>query len=203
LKDPQRFDCRGELSFGLDCEIDINCIFEGEVRLGDGIKIAANSVIKNSTIANNTHIHENSLIEDAVIGVDCQIGPYARLRPGTVLDSKAKIGNFVETKNSKVGKGSKINHLSYVGDAELGENVNVGAGTITCNYDGANKHKTVIGDQVFVGSNSSIVAPVNVESGATIGAGSTITQNIESETLALTRSVQRTISNWKRPEKKV
>ena len=203
LKDLKRFDCRGELNFGSDCEIDINCIFEGKVTLGDGVKIAANSVIKNATISSHSHIHENSLIEDSVIGRECQIGPYARLRPGTELENKAKIGNFVETKNTKIGEGSKVNHLSYVGDSTLGEDVNVGAGTITCNYDGANKHRTTIGDRVFVGSNSSIVAPVNIENGATIGAGSTITQSIEEEALALTRSKQRHVSNWKRPEKQV
>lgn len=202
IKDASRFDCRGELHFGNDCEIDINCIFEGRVVLGDGVKISANCIIKDTTINSHTIIHENSLIEDSNIEKNCQIGPYARLRPGTNLKDKAKIGNFVETKNATVGEGSKINHLSYVGDAELGNDVNIGAGTITCNYDGANKHKTQLGDGVFVGSNSAIVAPVNVEDGATIGAGSTITQNVKKDTLTLTRSKQRHIDNWQRPTKK-
>ncbi len=203
LLDPSRFDCRGTLSVGNDVVIDINCIFKGENILGDGVVIGANCVIENSTIATGSIIKDNSIIENTTIDKHCIVGPFARLRPGTHLSQEAKVGNFVETKKAIVGKGSKINHLSYVGDAELGENVNIGAGTITCNYDGVNKHQTKIGDDVFVGSNSALVAPVSLEDGVTIGAGSTINKSVEKHTLSLTRSPQKMITGWQRPTKKV
>ncbi len=201
LLDPNRFDCRGNMKVGNDTVIDINCIFEGEVRIGNNVTIEANCIIKNSSIADNTHINANTVIENSLIGTHCNIGPFARIRPGTMLASKAKIGNFVETKKAIIGEGSKVNHLSYVGDAEVGRDVNVGAGTITCNYDGANKHLTKIGDRVFIGSNSALVAPVTVGHGATIGAGATITQDIPEENLAVARTRQKHIAGWKRPTK--
>ena len=202
LADAARFDVRGALSFGMDCVIDINCVFEGKVVLGNHVTIESNCVIKNCEIGDGTHIKANSVLDDSVIGTACDIGPYARVRPGTRLMDSSKIGNFVETKKALIGKGSKINHLSYVGDAEVGEQVNIGAGTITCNYDGVNKHKTQIEDGVFVGSNTAIVAPVKVGKNATIGAGSTITGNIEAEDLAVARSKQRNLKGWQRPQKK-
>lgn len=202
LLDPERIECRGELSCGNDVIIDINCVFEGNNQLGNGVSIGPNCIIKNSTIADNTIVHANSILEEAIVGDDCQIGPFARLRPGTVLGSAAKIGNFVETKKAHIGKGSKVNHLSYIGDAVLGEDVNIGAGTITCNYDGVNKHQTIIDDGVFVGSNTALVAPLKIGSGATIGAGSTVNKNVEKDVLTLTRSPQKTIKTWTRPLKK-
>jgi len=201
LLDPSRFDCRGTLNCGEDVSIDINCVFEGDNQLGNGVVIGANCIIKNTHIADNTIVHANSVIEEANIAKDCLIGPFARLRPGTTLKDSAKIGNFVETKKALIGKGSKVNHLSYIGDAQLGEDVNVGAGTITCNYDGVNKHQTVIGDNVFVGSNSSLVAPLNLGAGATVGAGSTVSKDVDKNILALTRSPQKAIKNWARPVK--
>jgi len=202
LFDPDRIDVRGSLKCGQDVIIDLNCIFEGDVFLGDGVNIGPNCVIKNASIAANTHIHANSIIEEAEIAENAVVGPFARLRPGTKLEKNSKVGNFVETKKTIVGEGSKINHLSYVGDAVLGKNVNVGAGTITCNYDGVNKFKTEIADGVFVGSNTSLVAPVKVGSNATIGAGSTINREITSDQLAVARSKQRNIDGWNRPVKK-
>ena len=201
LYDPNRIDVRGHLQFGRDVIIDLNCIFEGDVVLGDNVQIGPNCIIKNATIGAGTFIHANSIIEDSVIGEETNVGPYARLRPGTQLENKAKIGNFVETKKTIVGEGSKINHLSYVGDTILGRNVNVGAGTITCNYDGVNKFITEIDDGVFVGSNSSLVAPVTIGKNATIGAGSTITKDIQEEQLAVARGKQRNIDGWQRPIK--
>ena len=201
LLDPARIDFRGDISIAEDVTIDVNVIFEGKVTLGTGVKIGPNCVIKNCEIKEGTNIEAFSHLEDAVIGKACNVGPFARIRPGTELEEGAKIGNFVETKKAKIGKGSKINHLSYVGDSELGDNVNVGAGTITCNYDGVNKFKTIIGDNVFVGSNTALVAPVTVESGATIGAGSTITKDIDKDQLALSRSKQRNLDGWLRPKK--
>ena len=200
--DPQRFDCRGHLSFGNDVSIDINCIFEGEVTLGDNVSIGPNCCLKNTTVASNSTIKANSVLEDSEIGQFCDIGPYARVRPGTVLADNARLGNFVETKKALIGKGSKVNHLSYVGDAELGDNVNVGAGTITCNYDGVNKSKTTIGDEAFIGSNSSLVAPVSVGDGATVAAGSTITSDVDGGSLGVARGKQRNIAKWSRPVKK-
>lgn len=202
LFDPNRLDVRGSLRCGQDVLIDLNCIFEGDVVLGDGVKIGANCIIKNAKIGDNTQIHANSMIEDTVIAEHANVGPYARLRPGTILEASAKVGNFVETKKTLVGKGSKINHLSYVGDAVLGKNVNVGAGTITCNYDGVNKFKTEISDGVFVGSNTSLVAPVKIGELATIGAGSVVNREVEAKQLAVARSKQRNIDGWQRPTKK-
>ena len=202
LADPSRIDVRGTLTVGRNSSIDVNCIFEGEVVLGDNITIEANCLIRNSEIGNGSHIKAFSHIEKTLIGQQVEVGPYARLREGTELADNSKIGNFVETKKTKVGKGSKINHLSYVGDTEMGENTNIGAGTITCNYDGVNKHKTKIGDRVFVGSNSAIVAPVEIKDGSTVGAGSTITKDVEKDTLALSRAKQSRVKDWKRPTKK-
>ena len=201
LADAQRIDVRGTLSIGQDVSIDVNCVFEGEVELGDGVEIGPNCVISNSRVAAGTVIKANSVLEDAVVGQQCTIGPFARLRPGTVLADAARIGNFVETKNAQVGEGSKINHLSYVGDASLGAGVNIGAGTITCNYDGVNKSRTEIGDGAFVGSNTALVAPVSVGEGATVAAGSTITGNVADGELGVARGRQRNIKGWKRPVK--
>ncbi len=202
LLDPDRFDCRGALSFEQDVQIDINVIVEGTVKIGKACRIGPNCFLKNCEIEAGSVIEANCVIEDAYIGKSCSIGPFARIRPGTRLADEAKIGNFVETKKALIGKGSKVNHLSYIGDAEMGEGVNVGAGTITCNYDGVNKFKTIIGNQVFIGSNTALVAPVTVADGATIGAGSTITKNVESKQLALSRSKQSNIDGWQRPRKK-
>ncbi|MGN0922108.1 MAG: bifunctional UDP-N-acetylglucosamine diphosphorylase/glucosamine-1-phosphate N-acetyltransferase GlmU [Cellvibrio sp.] len=202
LIDPQRFDCRGELSTGRDVVIDINCVFEGKVVLGDGVVIEPNCVIKDAVIGAGTHIKAFTHIEDAIIGESADIGPYARLRPGTQLADKVKIGNFVETKKAVIGVGSKVNHLSYIGDALVGQGVNIGAGTITCNYDGVNKFKTQIGDHAFIGSNSALVAPVRVGKSATIGAGSTVTKDVDDNELSVARARQRNIQGWERPVKK-
>jgi len=201
LLDPARFDQRGELICGHDVEIDINAIFSGEVHLGDGVRVGANCILKNVRVAHGTQIAPFSHIEDAVIGANCRIGPYARIRPGTRLAADVHIGNFVEVKNSQIEAGSKANHLSYVGDAAVGKNVNIGAGTITCNYDGANKHQTIIEDDVFIGSDTQLVAPVKIARGATIGAGSTITKDTPADTLSLSRSKQVSVPGWKRPVK--
>jgi bifunctional UDP-N-acetylglucosamine pyrophosphorylase/glucosamine-1-phosphate N-acetyltransferase len=202
LIDPNRFDCRGELTFGEDVEIDFNCLFEGKVSLGNNVKVGPNCCIKNATIGDGTIIYANTIIEDSTIAKNCQVGPYARFRPGVEMADGAKAGNFVEIKKSKIGEGSKVNHLSYVGDAELGKKVNVGAGTITCNYDGANKWLTEIGDGAFIGSNTALVAPVKVGKGATTGAGSTINQAIPDNQLAVARAKQKNIEGWERPKKK-
>ncbi len=202
LADPARVDIRGKVSTGQDVFIDVNAVFEGDVLLGNDVKIGPNVQIINSSIGDGVTIHANSVIENAEISADCQIGPYARLRPGTRLAENAKIGNFVEIKQADIGPGSKVNHLSYVGDAKLGRDVNIGAGTITCNYDGANKHLTDIGDGVFIGSNSALVAPIKVEAGATVGAGSTLSADVEAEALVVARSKARVIRDWKRPVKK-
>ncbi|MYM63797.1 bifunctional UDP-N-acetylglucosamine diphosphorylase/glucosamine-1-phosphate N-acetyltransferase GlmU [Pseudomaricurvus sp. HS19] len=202
LMDPSRFDCRGELQVGSDVVIDINCIFEGKVSLGDGVIVGPNCTITNSSVAAGTIIKANSVIEDAVIGEQCDVGPFARVRPGTQMARGAKLGNFVETKKAIIGEGSKVNHLTYIGDSEIGKNVNVGAGTITCNYDGVNKFKTTIGDGAFIGSNSSLVAPVTIGENATVGAGSTISGNVGDGQLAVARGKQRNIEGWKRPTKK-
>lgn len=201
LRDPQRFDLRGRLEFGRDVEIDINVLLEGTVSLGDDVRIGANTVVRNSRVGPGVRIRENCVIEDAEIGEGAVIGPFARIRPETELAAGVHIGNFVEIKKSKVGRGSKINHLSYVGDSEVGGGVNIGAGTITCNYDGANKYKTVIGDGAFIGSDTQLVAPVRVGAGATIGAGSTITRDTPDQQLTLSRSKQHSIAGWQRPEK--
>ena len=202
LSDPSRIDIRGQLFCGSDVSIDINCIFEGAVQLGDGVRVGANCILKNTKIQAGTQIAPFSLIEDAEIGKDCRIGPYARIRPGTHLSDEVHIGNFVEIKNSSISTGSKANQLSYIGDSIVGKNVNIGAGTITCNYDGANKHQTIIEDNVFIGSDTQLIAPVTVAKGATIGAGSTITKTAPPESLTLSRAKQMSISNWKRPVKK-
>lgn len=202
LIDPQRIDVRGKLATGRDVSIDINTIFEGTVTLGDGVSIGANCVISNSTLAAGTRVHPNTLIDNATIGEDCTIGPFARIRPDTQLGNDVHVGNFVEIKKSVIADHSKANHLTYIGDSEIGQRVNVGAGTITCNYDGANKHKTVVGDDVFIGSDTSLVAPVTVGAGATIGAGSTITMNVPGRELTLARGRQVTIEGWERPKKR-
>jgi bifunctional UDP-N-acetylglucosamine pyrophosphorylase/glucosamine-1-phosphate N-acetyltransferase len=202
LTDPSRIDIRGKLNCGKDVEVDINCIFEGKVILNDGVKIGAHCILKNVKIGAGTTILPFSLIEDADIGKNCRVGPFSRIRPGTNLADEVHIGNFVEIKNSSINSGSKINHLSYIGDAMVGKKVNVGAGTITCNYDGVNKFQTVIEDDVFIGSDTQLIAPVKITSGSTIGAGSTITMDTLPEKLTLSRSKQRSITGWKRPTKK-
>lgn len=200
--DPQRFDLRGNIDqIGEDVSIDINVIIEGNVSIGNNVNIGPNCVITNSTIADNTTILANCVIEDAVLGEDCMIGPFARVRPGTVLSQDVKLGNFVETKNAVISSGSKVNHLSYIGDAVIGSNVNIGAGTITCNYDGANKHQTTIKDGAFIGSDTQLVAPVVVGENATIAAGSTITKDTPDSQLTLSRVHQFSVSSWKRPVK--
>ena len=202
LLDPARFDLRGTLEHGKDVEIDTNVILEGNVRLGNRVKIGAGCVLKNVTLGDDVEVKPYSVLEDTVIGEKAAIGPFSRLRPGTELAAQTHVGNFVEIKKSIVGKGSKVNHLTYIGDTEIGADCNIGAGVITCNYDGANKFKTLIGDNVFVGSDTQLVAPVIVEDGATIGAGSTITQNIAKDELVITRVPQRHIQGWQRPRKK-
>ncbi len=201
LADPARIDVRGSLACGRDVAIDVNCIFEGAVTLEAGVSVGAHCVIRNATIRAGTQIAPFSHIDEAEIGRDCRIGPYARIRPGTRLGAQAHIGNFVEIKNSVVDDASKVNHLSYVGDSLVGKDVNIGAGTITCNYDGANKHRTVIEDGAFIGSDTQLVAPVTVGAGATVGAGSTITKNVAAGELALSRGKQVGIAGWKRPAK--
>jgi bifunctional UDP-N-acetylglucosamine pyrophosphorylase/glucosamine-1-phosphate N-acetyltransferase len=201
LMDPGRFDLRGRVDVGRDLLIDVNVVLEGEVSLGDGVQIGANTVIRNSRIDADVQILENCVIEEARIGAGSRIGPFARIRPGTALDEQVHIGNFVEIKKSDVARGSKINHLSYVGDTSVGRGVNIGAGTITCNYDGANKHRTIIGDRAFIGSDTQLVAPVKVGEGATIGAGSTITRDAPAERLTMSRVRQFTVDAWKRPVK--
>jgi bifunctional UDP-N-acetylglucosamine pyrophosphorylase/glucosamine-1-phosphate N-acetyltransferase len=201
LIDPARLDVRGELVCGRDVVIDANCIFEGRVELADGATIGAHCVLREAKIGPGCTIEPFSLIEKAEVGANCKIGPYARIRPGTVLDREVHVGNFVELKNAQVAEGSKINHLSYVGDSTVGRKVNIGAGTITCNYDGAHKHRTIIEDDVFIGSDTQLVAPVTVKKGSTIGAGSTITKDAPEGELTLSRSKQITVSGWKRPTK--
>ncbi len=201
LLDPCRVDIRGTVSAGKDVSIDVNTIFIGDVVLGDNVNIESGCVIKNSQIGSNTIVQANSVIDSAIIGESCDVGPFARIRPETILKANAKVGNFVEIKKSTVGVGSKVSHLSYIGDTTMGDRVNIGAGTITCNYDGANKFKTIIGDNVFVGSDTQLVAPVNLAHGTVIGAGSTITKDTPEDELTLSRSKQITIKGWKRPEK--
>ena len=200
--DPARVDIRGKLTCGKDVFIDINAVFEGDVELGDGTTIESNNLIRASKLGAGTMVHSNCHIEGATTGSDCEIGPFARLRPGAELADNVKVGNFVEIKKSTIAEGSKVNHLTYIGDAEIGAGVNVGAGTITCNYDGVNKHKTKIGDGAFIGSGVQLVAPVEVGSGATIGAGSTITRKAPNDSLTLERSKQKSIEGWVKPQKK-
>ena len=199
--DPTRLDIRGNVTVGKDVTLDINVILEGEVTIGDNVTIGANCVIKNTTIESGVVMQPMCCVELAHIGADSKVGPFARIRPGTKLSSETHVGNFVEIKNSNVAKGSKINHLSYIGDTDMGENVNIGAGTITCNYDGANKYRTVIGDNAFIGSDTQLIAPVTIGHGATIGAGSTITKDTPEYELTLTRSKQTSIKGWQRPTK--
>jgi bifunctional UDP-N-acetylglucosamine pyrophosphorylase/glucosamine-1-phosphate N-acetyltransferase len=202
LRDPMRFDLRGELRFGRDAVIDVNVVIEGRVVLGEGVSIGAGCHIRDCEIGDGSEVLPHSVLEGAHIGSHCHVGPFARLRPGTVLANHARVGNFVETKNTRLGEHSKANHLAYVGDAEVGRDVNIGAGVITCNYDGANKHRTVIGDGAFIGSDTQLVAPVEVGAGATIGAGSTITRAAPADKLTVSRVKQQTIEGWKRPVKK-
>jgi len=203
LVDPARVDVRGDLRCGLDVAIDVNCVFEGKVVLGDYVQIAANCVLKNVKIGAGTRIEPFTYVDDAVIGKRCRVGPYARIRPGTRLADDVHIGNFVEVKASEIADGSKANHLAYIGDSKVGRGVNIGAGTITCNYDGAAKHRTVIEDDVFIGSDVQLVAPVTIGKGATIGAGATITRNAPPGVLTLSRREQVTRPGWKRPQKKL
>ncbi len=202
LTDPWRFDLRGEMQCGRDVSIDVNCVFEGKVTLADEVRIQANCVLKDVSVGRGTVIAPFSHLDSVEVGVNCRIGPYARLRPGTQLGDDTHVGNFVEIKNTSLDVGSKANHLAYLGDATIGKNVNVGAGTITCNYDGANKHRTVIEDGAFIGSDSQLVAPVTVGKNATIGAGSTITKDAPSDALTVSRAKQVSILNWARPSKK-
>jgi bifunctional UDP-N-acetylglucosamine pyrophosphorylase/glucosamine-1-phosphate N-acetyltransferase len=204
LADPARCDVRGSLGCGRDVAVDVNCVFEGEVKLGDGVSVGANCVLKDVTVGAGTRIEPFCHLEDADIGADCRIGPYARIRPGTRtrIAARVHIGNFVEVKASSIGAGSKANHLSYIGDSEVGSNVNVGAGTIVCNYDGANKHRTVIEDDVFIGSDTQLIAPVRVGRGATLGAGTTLTEDAPPGELTISRVRQMIIPGWKRPAKK-
>ena len=201
LLDPARLDVRGSLICGRDVQIDVNCVFEGHVELGDNVHVGANCVLRNCHVAANTRLDAFTLIDDAHIGEDARLGPFTRIRPGTTLAREVHVGNFVEIKNSQIDVGSKIGHLSYIGDTTMGKNVNIGAGTITCNYDGANKHRTVIEDEVFVGSDTQLVAPVTVGKGATLGAGTTLTKDAPAEELTLSRVKQLTMTGWKRPTK--
>jgi bifunctional UDP-N-acetylglucosamine pyrophosphorylase/glucosamine-1-phosphate N-acetyltransferase len=202
IADAARVDIRGSLTCGKDVFIDINAVFEGEVILGNGVSVGANCVLSDVNVADGSVIHAMSHVQGAVIGKDCSVGPYARLRPGTVLADGARIGNFVETKKANIGADSKVNHLSYIGDCDMGADVNIGAGTITCNYDGINKHKTEIGKGVFVGSNSTLVAPLRIEEQGFVAAGSTVTSTVGKDELAVSRARQRNIKGWNRPDKR-
>jgi bifunctional UDP-N-acetylglucosamine pyrophosphorylase/glucosamine-1-phosphate N-acetyltransferase len=202
IADALRVDIRGSLTCGKDVFIDINAVFEGEVTLGNGVSVGANCVLSDVSVADGSVIHPMSHVQGAIIGKDCSVGPYARLRPGTVLADGARIGNFVETKKANIGAGSKVNHLSYIGDCDMGADVNIGAGTITCNYDGINKHKTEIGEGVFVGSNSTLVAPLRIEEQGFVAAGSTVTSTVGKDELAVSRARQRNIKGWNRPDKR-
>jgi len=196
VADPSRLDVRGDVQAGNDCSIDVNVILEGNIILGDNVSIGANTILKNTTIGSDTKIEPFSHIDQAMIGSNCVIGPYARLREGSQIENSAKVGNFVETKNSTLGEGSKANHFTYLGDTEVGKSTNIGAGTITCNYDGTNKHKTSIGDDSFIGSNTALVAPVTVGSNATVAAGSVITKDIPDNGLGVARGKQNNKENW-------
>jgi len=202
LADPARFDLRGSLDAGCDVSIDINVVIEGSVELGEGVSIGPNCLLKDCKIGPGTSVFSNSVIEQAVIGAEARVGPFSRIRPDAQLADRVHVGNFVEIKKSTVGEGSKVNHLSYIGDSAVGAGVNVGAGTITCNYDGVNKFKTVIGDRAFIGSNTALVAPVTVGSRATVGAGSTITRDVPADQLSVARARQTTVKGWRPPSKK-
>jgi bifunctional UDP-N-acetylglucosamine pyrophosphorylase/glucosamine-1-phosphate N-acetyltransferase len=199
--DPNRIDIRGELQCNKEITIDINCVFEGMVKLGTNCTIEPNCILKNVEVGDNVHIKANSIIEDSVIGNECIIGPFARIRPNTVLSNNAHIGNFVEIKKSNIGSGTKVNHLSYIGDTTIGKQVNIGAGTITCNYDGVNKYNTTIGDNAFIGSNTALIAPIIIGKGAVIGAGSTVSKDAPENKLTIARSKQTTIDSWQRKDK--
>ncbi|MFT5691305.1 MAG: bifunctional UDP-N-acetylglucosamine pyrophosphorylase/glucosamine-1-phosphate N-acetyltransferase [Oceanicoccus sp.] len=201
IADPDRIDVRGNITVGEDVFIDINCVFIGDVSIADDVSIGPNCVIENSSVGQGSNIKANCVLENAIVSTNCEIGPFARLRPGSVLNNKVKIGNFVEAKNTIFGEGSKANHLAYLGDSTLGESCNIGAGTITCNYDGANKYKTTLGNNVFVGSNSTLVAPIEIADGGFVGAGSTVTKNISIDQLAIGRGKQRNIDGWQKPVK--
>jgi len=201
IKDPSRFDCRGNLIFGKDCSVDVNVVFEGENELGENVLISPNCIIKNAKIGDHAEIKANSIIENSIIGSHTTVGPFARIRPETKVGNHARIGNFVEVKKSTIGDKSKVPHLSYVGDSSIGQDVNISAGVITCNYDGANKNQTIIEDGAFIGSDTQLIAPITVGKNATIGAGSTITQDAPSDKLTLSREKQKTIDNWQRKKK--
>lgn len=202
LADPARFDLRGELQAGADVFIDVNVIIEGKVRLGNGVTIGPNCLVRDAELGDGVAVFSHCVIDNAIVGRGGKLGPFARIRPGTSLGEETQVGNFVEVKQSTIKAGSKANHLAYIGDSEVGAGVNIGAGTITCNYDGAAKHKTLIGDDVFIGSNTELVAPVTISDGATIAAGATITKDVEAGALALSKREQKTIKNWRRPGKK-
>ena len=202
LADPGRIDIRGNVDAGSDVYIDVNVVLEGDIHLGDGVHIGPGCVLKNCQLAAGTRVHAYSVLEGMRTLGACDIGPFARVRPGTELEEGSKVGNFVEIKNTSLGKNSKASHLSYLGDSSIGERVNIGAGTITCNYDGVNKHRTVIEDDVFIGSDTQLVAPVTIGKGADIGAGSTVTKNAPAGQLTLSRAKQVSIRGWKRPGKK-
>jgi bifunctional UDP-N-acetylglucosamine pyrophosphorylase/glucosamine-1-phosphate N-acetyltransferase len=199
--DPERLDIRGKVTAGRDCVLDINVVLEGVLDLGDRVTIGPNNVIQDTSIGDDVKVLANCVIEHASIGAGARIGPFARIRPGAAIEAQVHVGNFVEIKNSKLRAGAKVNHLSYVGDSTVGRNTNIGAGVITCNYDGARKHHTEIGDDVFIGSNCQLVAPVTIEQGATVGAGSTITSDVPERTLAIARAGQKHITGWQRPSK--
>ena len=202
LADPARIDVRGNLRYGIDCSIDINVVFEGEVLLGDGVMIGPGSDLRDVQLGDGVVVEPNTIIDGAIVGARCQLGPFARIRPGTLIGANARIGNFVETKKTKIGSGTKASHLAYLGDSKIGSEVNIGAGTITCNFDGVDKHKTIIGDDVFIGTNSTLVAPLTISNGAYVGAGSTITSDVDSDVLAVGRGRQRNITGWVSPAKK-
>jgi bifunctional UDP-N-acetylglucosamine pyrophosphorylase/glucosamine-1-phosphate N-acetyltransferase len=200
VSDGSRLDIRGRLECGRDVRIDVNVVIEGDVSLGDGVSIGANCIVRDAQIGAGARVLPFTHIEGAEVLADAVVGPYARLRPGTVIGEQAKVGNFVEVKNTHVGKAAKANHLAYLGDADIGSQSNVGAGTITCNYDGANKHRTTLGAGVFVGSNSTLVAPLTIESGGFVAAGSTVTDDVKADQLAVARGRQRNVDGWQRPE---
>ncbi len=202
IADPERVDIRGDITAGQDCFIDINVVLEGTVELGEGVHIGPGAVICDSAIGSGTEVHPHTVVEGSTVAANCSLGPFARIRPGTRLDDEVKIGNFVETKKSHLGPGTKASHLAYLGDATLGAGVNVGAGTVTCNYDGINKHPTIIGDGVFVGTNTTLVAPLEIAEGAFVAAGSSVTVKVESGDLAIGRAKQRNIKGWTRPDQR-